>query len=245
MRFQFVDCRWELDNANRGRELYLDAHIPGASFLSVERELSAAAGTPPVDGGRHPLPSEGAFADAASRAGIGPGVFVVAYDAGMNGGAARLWWLLRHFGHDDVAVLDGGIDAWLGPLRGGKEATEPSRFVPMPRGADVVSAEELVERLEDPALVLVDARAAERYRGEVEPVDAVAGHIPGAVNAPYLERTLEPALLEAAELVVYCGSGITAAVTLLDLHRAGRADAKLYPGSWSEWSSRGLPVERA
>ena len=239
-----MDCRWELGDPDRGRELYLEGHIPGASFLSVERELSAAAGTPPVHGGRHPLPSEGAFADAASRAGIGPGVFVVAYDAGMNGGAARLWWLLRHFGHEDVAVLDGGIDVWLGPLRSGEETVEHSRFVPAPREDDVVAAEELVERLDDPRLVLVDSRASKRYRGEVEPVDAVAGRIPGAVNAPYLERTLGPALLESDELVVYCGSGITAAVTLLDLHRAGRADAKLYPGSWSEWSSRGLPVER-
>ena len=244
MRFQFVDCRWELGNPERGRELYLEAHIPGASFLSVEAELSGAPGSPPVHGGRHPLPSEGAFADAASRAGIGPGVFVVAYDEGMNGGAARLWWLLRHFGHDDVAVLDGGISSWLGPLRSGEDAIEHSRFVARPRGDDIVEAEELAERLDDPRLVLVDARASERYRGEVEPVDAVAGHIPGARNAPYMERTLAPTLLEAHELVVYCGSGITAAVTLLDLHRAGRADAKLYPGSWSEWSSRGLPVER-
>jgi thiosulfate/3-mercaptopyruvate sulfurtransferase len=244
MRYQFVDCRWELGNPDRGRESYLAAHIPGASFLDVERELSAPPGSPPVHGGRHPLPPEGAFADAASRAGIGPGVFVVAYDAGMNGGAARLWWLLRHFGHEHVAVLDGGIDAWLGPLRSGEEAVEPSRFVPRPRTDDVVDADELLARLEDPRLAVVDARAGERYRGEVEPLDAVAGHIPGARNAPYTGRTQPPDLLEAEEVVVYCGSGITAAVTLLDLHRAGRADAKLYPGSWSEWSARGLPVER-
>ena len=244
MRYQFVDCRWELGNSDRGRERYLAAHIPGASCLDVERELSAPAGSPPVHGGRHPLPREGAFADAASRAGIGPGVFVVAYDAGMNGGAARLWWLLRHFGHEDVAVLDGGIDAWLGPLRAGEEPVEHSRFVPRPRTDDVIAADELLERLDDPRLALVDARAAERYRGEVEPIDAVAGHIPGARNAPYMERTPPRDLLDAEEVVVYCGSGITAAVTLLDLHRAGRTDAKLYPGSWSELSARGLPVER-
>ena len=244
MRYQFVDCRWELGSPDRGRELYLAGHIPAASFLDVERDLSASPGSPPVHGGRHPLPREGAFADAASRAGIGPGVFVVAYDAGMNGGAARLWWLLRHFGHDEVAVLEGGVDAWLGPLREGEEAIEHSRFVPRPRTDDVVEADELLTRLDDPRLALVDARAGERYRGEVEPVDAVAGHIPGARNAPYMERTPPPDLLEAEEVVVYCGSGITAAVTLLDLHRAGRTDAKLYPGSWSEWSARGLPVGR-
>ena len=245
MRYQFVDCRWELGNPGRGRELYLEGHVPGASFLDVERDLSGPPASPPLRGGRHPLPHEGTFADAASRAGIGPGVFVAAYDKGRDGGAARLWWLLRHFGHEEVAVLEGGMGAWLGPLRGGEEEVEPARFVPCPRADDTVDAETIERRLEDPTLALGDARARERYRGDVEPIDAIAGHIPGARNVPYGERTAPPGdLLAAEEIVVYCGSGITAAVVLLDLHRAGRTDAKLYPGSWSEWSARGLPVER-
>jgi thiosulfate/3-mercaptopyruvate sulfurtransferase len=245
MRYQFADCRWELGKPDSGRELYLEGHIPGAAFLDVERDLSAPPGKPPVQGGRHPLPSEGDFARAASRAGIGPGVFVVAYDQGMTGGAARLWWLLRHFGHDDTAVLEGGIGAWLGPLEAGEEEVQPSEFVPRTRRADTVDVEEIESRAGDGALVLVDARAPERYRGETEPIDAVAGHIPGARNVPFSDAaSVSEDLLAAEEIAVYCGSGITACINLLAFARAGRVDAKLYPGSWSEWSSRGLPVER-
>jgi thiosulfate/3-mercaptopyruvate sulfurtransferase len=245
VRYQFVDCRWELGNPDRGRELYLEGHIPGAAFLDVERNLSAAPGRPPVHGGRHPLPTEGDFARAASRAGIGHGVFVIAYDQGMTGGAARLWWLLRHFGHDDVAVLEGGIGGWLGPLRVGEEEIQPSEFVPKPRHDDIVGAEELERRLGEERLLLLDARMPERYRGETEPIDPVAGHIPGARNVPFTEMSSLPEdALAADEIVVYCGSGVTACVGVLALARAGRDDAKLYPGSWSEWSARGLPMER-
>ena len=245
MRFQFVDCRWELGKPERGRDLYLAGHIPGASFLDVEHELSAAPGAPPHHGGRHPLPDEGHFARWAGEAGIGPGVFVVAYDQGRAGGAARLWWLLRHFGHDEAAVLDGGIEAWLGPLRAGEEEVEHDRFVPRPRHDDTIGAEELAVRLDDPRLVVVDARVPERYRGEIEPIDPVAGRIPGAVNVPFPEREAIPdAVVAADEIAVYCGSGVTACVRILDLVLAGRDDAKLYPGSWSDWSARGLPAER-
>ncbi len=160
----------------------------------------------------------------------------------MNGGAARLWWLLRHFGHDDVAVLDGGIGAWLGPLRSGAEDVEPVEFTPRPAADDTIEADELAARLGEPGLTVVDARLPERYRGEVEPIDPVAGRIPGAVNAPFPDE-LPPTWLDARELVAYCGSGITAAVVLLRLAQAGRDDAKLYPGSWSDWSGRGLPAE--
>ncbi len=239
MLYQFVDCRWELGQPDRGRELYLSGHVPGASFLDVERELSAPPSSP---GGRHPLPPASDFARAAGAAGIGPDVFVVAYDQGMNGGAARLWWLLRHFGHDDVAVLDGGMDAWLGPLRGGEEEIEAASFVAVARANDTIEAGELANRLGDPGLTVVDARLPERYRGEVEPIDPVAGRIPGARNAPFPEE-LPSDLVEAEELVAYCGSGITAAVVLIRLARAGRDDAKLYPGSWSDWCGRELPVE--
>ena len=239
MRVQFVDCRWELGHPEIGRELYLAGHVPGASFLDVETELSAPPGG--ANGGRHPLPDAEAFARAAGAAGIGDDALVVAYDQQMNGGAARLWWLLRHFGHDDVAVLRGGLDNWLGPLRAGAEQIEPAEFLPRPREDDLISAEEIEERLGKPGFVVVDARVPERYRGEVEPIDPVAGHIPDAVNMPY---TGQPSAVDPdVEVAVYCGSGITAAVTVLALERAGVA-ARLYPGSWSEWSSRGLAVER-
>src|SRR6266498_1281664 len=243
MPYQFVDCRYELGKPRRGRELYLVAHIPGASFLDLEEDLSDMARAP--EAGRHPLPSAEAFAASAGRAGIGSGVFVVAYDQGMTGGAARLWWLLRHFGHDEVAVLAGGIAAWAGPLRSGEEEIEAATFVPRAREDDTVTAEELLPRLGRDGLVLLDARAPERYRGETEPIDAIAGHIPGARNLPYTETGQLPddLLSTEDEVVVYCGSGITASVDVLALERAG-VRAKLYPGSWSEWSARGLPVER-
>jgi thiosulfate/3-mercaptopyruvate sulfurtransferase len=239
-RFQFVDCRWQLGEPERGRELYLAGHVPGASFLDVEADLSA----PPVeDGARHPLPSAEAFAEAAGRAGIGPGVFVVAY--GIGGGPERLWWLLRHFGHDDVAVLAGGLDAWLGPLVAGDEAVETAVFEPRPRTDDTIEAEGISARLNDPSLAIVDARLPERFRGEPNPIDRVPGRIPGAVNVPWAgEGGLTSSILEAEEIAVYCGSGVTACVPLLALTRAGRHDAKLYPGSWSDWETRELPIER-
>ena len=220
----------------RGRELYLSGHIPGASFLDVDAELSDLS---VPDAGRHPLPAAAAFAEAASRAGIGPGVFVVAY--GTMGGAERLWWLLRHFGHDDCAVLIGGLDVWGGPLSGGAERIEPAQFVPRERAGDTITAEEIARRLADPGLTLVDARPASRWRGEPNPIDDPPGRIPGALNAPWADAQYE---LPEGELVAYCGSGVTACVTL---HRAslhGR-EGKLYPGSWSEWSKRGLPLERS
>jgi thiosulfate/3-mercaptopyruvate sulfurtransferase len=239
-RYRFVDCRWELGEPERGRELYLAGHIPGAVFLDVERDLSS----PAVEGGaRHPLPSADAFAAAAGRAGIGPGVLVVAY--GTGGGAERLWWLLRHFGHDDVGLLAGGLDGWVGPLTSGEEAVEPATFEPRPRSGDTLDADEIAARLDDPSQVVVDARVPARFRGEPNPIDRVPGRIPGAVNMPWNDdREVPPSVLDAGELVVYCGSGVTACVPLLALARAGRPDAKLYPGSWSDWESRDLPVER-
>jgi thiosulfate/3-mercaptopyruvate sulfurtransferase len=235
VRHQFVDCRWELGEPGRGRELYEAGHVPGASFLDLDVDLSDLS---VPDAGRHPLPSAERFAAAASRAGIGAGVFVVAY--GTMGGAERLWWLLRHFGHDECAVLLGGIEAWGGPLTAGEEEIEPAEFVPRMRDGDMISAHELARRLADPSLVLVDARSAARWRGEPNPIDTVPGRIPGALSAPWSEEQPE---LPEGELVAYCGSGVTACVVL---HRAwlrGR-DGVLYPGSWSDWSARSLPVER-
>jgi len=215
----------------RGRELYLAGHIPGASFLDVDEDLSSPAGP----NGRHPLPTEEDFALAASRAGIGNGVFVVAY--GNMGGPERLWWLLRHFGHDDCAVLE--LDAWRGPLATGEEEVEPAVFTPRPRTDDVIDADELAARLDE--LVVVDARRPERFRGEENPIDKVPGRVPGALNTPWDDPLPE---LPDGELVAYCGSGVTACVTLHRLSLSGR-EGRLYPGSWSQWEQLGLPVETA
>jgi thiosulfate/3-mercaptopyruvate sulfurtransferase len=230
VRYQFVDCRWQLGKPGEGRKLYLAGHIPGASFLDVDEDLSA----PPGAGGRHPLPAPEDFARAASRAGIGEGVFVVAY--GNMGGPERLWWLLRHFGHEDCAVLD--LDAWLGALRAGEEEIEPAEFRPREREGDTISADQLAEQLE--AFVIVDARLPERFRGEPNPIDKVPGRIPGARNAPWDEPLPD---LPEGDLVAYCGSGVTACVVLHRLWLAGR-DGRLYPGSWSEWEQLELPVTR-
>lgn len=233
MRYQFVDCRWELEDPHSGRELYLAGHVPGAAFLDVEEDLSdlSVAGQ-----GRHPLPSADRFAEAAGGAGIGEGVYVVAY--GNMGGAERLWWLLRHFGHNDCAVLEGGIDAWRGRLSTGEEAAEPATFVPRERSGDTIDGPELAQQLG--RVVTVDARREARWRGEANPIDKVPGRIPGALNAPWNEPL--PKLPEG-ELVAYCGSGVTACVTLHRLWLAGR-EGRLYPGSWSQWETLDLPVER-
>ena len=235
MRFQFVDCRWELGSPARGRELYLAGHISGASFLDVDDDLSDLT---VQDAGRHPLPTAEQFAESAGRAGIGEGIYVVAY--GNGGGPERLWWLLRHFGHEDCAVLLGGIEAWGGGLRAGAEQIERAEFAPRERTGDTIAAEEIVHRLADPLLALVDARTAGRWRGEPNEIDDPPGRIPGAANAPWNEPL--PALPDG-ELVAYCGSGVTSCVTLHRAWLAGR-DGRLYPGSWSEWSQRGLPLER-
>jgi thiosulfate/3-mercaptopyruvate sulfurtransferase len=233
-RVQFVDCRWELGDPGRGRELYLSGHVPGASFLDVDQDLSDLS---VADAGRHPLPSAERFAAAAGRAGVGDDVFVVAY--GSMGGAERLWWLLRHFGHDDCAVLLGGIDAWGGELRAGEEEIQPAELVPHERSGDTIEPEEIVRRLADPLLLVVDARTENRWRGEPNEIDDPPGRIPGAANAPWNAPLPE---LPPGELVAYCGSGVTSCVTLHRAWLAGR-EGRLYPGSWSEWSRRGLPLE--
>lgn len=229
VRYRFLDCRWSLENPEAGFRAYHEGHVPGAAFLDVERDLSGPAGT----GGRHPLPDAAAFAAALGRAGVANGDFVVPYG---SRGAERLWWLLRHFGHDRCAVLD--LAGWHGPLEGGEEAPEPETFEIRERTDDTISADELLGRLDE--LVVVDARQPARWRGEPNPIDRVPGRIPGARNAPWDEEL--PAL-PSGELVAYCGSGITACVVLHRLHLAGR-DGRLYPGSWSEWEQRDdLPRE--
>ena len=247
-----VDCRYRLGEPGAGERLWLEGHIPGAAFLDVDRDLAA----PPGAGGRHPLPSAERFEDAAQRAGIGADTLVIAYDEAGEGGAARLWWLLRHFGHEDVAVLDGGLRGWReegGPLRSGREDAALGDFYARPHEGDTAWANELGNAAHAGPPGLLDARSPERYRGEVEPIDPVAGHIPGAVNLPFAELAPNGRFLPPEELrarfeaaggsVAYCGSGITACVLVLAAEVAGLGPIRLYPGSWSEWSGRGLPVE--
>jgi thiosulfate/3-mercaptopyruvate sulfurtransferase len=232
VRYRFVDVRWSLDDPDAGRSAYVAGHVPGAVFVDLEAELAE----PPGPAGRHPLPSGERFAEAMSRAGIDDGTFVVAY--GTLGGAERLWWLLRHHGHDACAVIE--LDAWRGPLTGGEESAERARFASHPRSADTVSRTELASRLGE--LVVVDARVPARWRGEANAVDRVPGRVPGALNAPWNGELPE---LPAGEVVAYCGSGVTACVVLHRLHLAGR-DGLLYPGSWSEWEQYPeLPVQRS
>jgi thiosulfate/3-mercaptopyruvate sulfurtransferase len=218
----------------RPRETYEAGHLPGAVHLDPERDLTGDLG-----GGRHPLPRPEAFAQSASRAGICSSTFVLGYDDGA-GWAPRLWWLLRHHGHDACGTFD--VRAYTGPLTTREPELEPATFTPRVRSDDTIDADEILARLGDPQLVLLDARAPERWRGEVEPLDKIAGRIPGARNA-FFERPLPEGAVDAPEVAVYCGSGVTATVQVQRLVLAGREDARLYPGSWSEWSTRGLPVE--
>jgi thiosulfate/3-mercaptopyruvate sulfurtransferase len=230
---RLVDCR-----AHDG---YLVGHVPGAVHLDPERDLTGEIGD--VSRGRHPLPEPDDFAAAATRAGVGDGVFALAYDDG-SGWAARCWWLLRHFGHDAAGSFD--FRGYAGPLESGDRPLRDQSpgFVARPRNDDTIEAQELLARLEDPDLLVLDARSRPRWRGDEEPLDPVAGRIPGARNA-FFEEPLPDGATEANEVAVYCGSGVTAAVQVQRLVLAGREDARLYPGSFSEWCRReGYPIER-
>lgn len=242
-----LDVRWEL-GAGPGHERYLQAHIPGAAFVDLEADLAAPAGR----GGRHPLPSADDFTASMRAAGVDAGRGVVVYDAGPSLSAARGWWLLRYFGHPAVAVLDGGLAAWR---RAGGELT--ASIPPTPRAGDFIARPGSMPALDAAGAaavarsgLLLDARAAERFRGETEPVDSVAGHIPGARNHPATLNVDESGRFRARSALrqafralgvgdtigvgAYCGSGVTAAHQVLALELAGY-EAALYPGSWSEW----------
>ncbi|MGH2554636.1 MAG: sulfurtransferase [Actinomycetota bacterium] len=243
-----ADVRWYPDGSGRTR--FEEGHVPSAVFVDVDSDLASER---TKGSGRHPLPSPDAFAEAMARAGIGDESVVVAYDDAGGSNAARLWWMLSARGHR-VAVLDGGIQSWKGPLENGPSPErERGRFTPRPWPKDRIVDTETVNRLRgDPSAVLLDARANERYRGETEPIDPVAGHIPGARNAPWsenidprtgrfrsreelAERYLALGARRDRQVVAYCGSGVTSCHDLLALELAGVAGAKLYVGSWSEW----------
>jgi thiosulfate/3-mercaptopyruvate sulfurtransferase len=241
-----LDVRWSLAGGP-GRDDYLVGHIPSAQFVNMDADLADPAGA----GGRHPLPSPDRFAAAMRRLGVSNDTTVVVYDAGNATAAARAWWLLRRLGHPDVRVLDGGYAAWQrsgGPVETVVTPVAEGSFTPGPAGAEVVEADDVLAAAADG--VLLDARDTERYRGEVEPVDPVAGHIPGAVSAPTRDNVGEdgtfrdPGALRdrftalgvtgTRPVTVYCGSGITAAHEVLALEVAGFR-AAMYPGSWSHW----------
>ena len=249
--FVIVDCRHNLADVDAGEQAYRAAHIAGAQFMHMDRELSGAK---TGANGRHPLPRVADIVATFSRAGIDDSRQVIVYDQNNGMWAARLWWLLQWLGHAAAAVLDGGLDRWMaeGQLLTAEEPhVQPATFIarqPMP----TASAREIVEHLHDGAFTVIDARAPERYRGDVEPIDPVAGHIPGAVNRPYTanltaQGTFKPALQLRAEfqtllgnappasVVHQCGSGVTACHNVLAMTVAGLPGSRLYPGSWSEW----------
>ncbi len=238
-----VDCRWELGQPDAGRAQYLAGHLPGAAFMDVARDLSGPSFDGPNGLGRHPLPAPEAFAATARRAGITRAGVVVAYDQGLSGGAARLWWLLRHIGKREVVVLDGGFEAWSGDLAVGDEYIAPGDLTAAaPLFDDLADHESTRSAAAGATALVVDARAPQRFRGEVEPIDPVAGHVPGARSTPASEPLPAWLINDKRPVVAYCGSGVSACVTLLRLSAAGRDEARLYPGSWSDWAARGLPV---
>jgi thiosulfate/3-mercaptopyruvate sulfurtransferase len=258
-----VDCRFLLNDAAWGWREYLARHIPGAVYAHLERDLS---GELSGRNGRHPLPDPDALIRTLGGLGITSGVQVVVYDQDSGAFASRLWWLLRWLGHEDVAVLDGGFAKWLSeqrPIAAGEETRARRSFVRSPRAHMVVDIEEVARLAAREPARLIDARAPERYRGEIEPIDRVAGHIPGAVNDHYMQNlddlgnfrspeALRDRLTAAIggaspdEIVCYCGSGVTACHNLLALEHAGLSGARLYAGSWSEWSSDpSRPVEQS
>ena len=249
-----LDCRYDLADPAAGRRAFADAHLPGARHVDLATDLSG----PVTDtSGRHPLPEPAVLAARLGALGITADTQVVCYDAADGSFAARAWWLLRWLGHGDVAVLDGGFAAWTAaglPTISGDMPPVPAETPALPirpPRVHAVAIDEIARNLGSAQQLLVDARAAARYRGEHEPIDPVAGHIPGAVNRPFVDNLADgrfkPADLLATQwqalldrhavdqLVVYCGSGVTACHHLLALAHAGMPGARLYAGSWSEW----------
>jgi len=256
-----VDCRGKLDDEQWGARQYTASHIPGAVYADLNDDLS---GPKTGTNGRHPLPEVHVLARTFGRLGIASGVQVVAYDQDNGMWASRLWWLLRWLGHDAVAVLDGGFAKWIAegrPTDRGDVRREPREFVAAPRAGMVADVAAVAARVGSRDWRLVDARAPERFRGEVEPIDRTPGHIPGAVNH-FFQTNVENGVFKTPEqlrasfaptiastpmdrVICYCGSGVTACHNLLALEHAGMSGAQLYVGSWSEWSADpSRPVER-
>jgi thiosulfate/3-mercaptopyruvate sulfurtransferase len=246
-----VDCRYDLGDADAGERAYRAGHLPPAQYKHIDRHL---AGVKTGANGRHPLPEASVLVATLGRAGIDTSTQVVAYDQSNGMWASRLWWLLQWLGHERVAVLDGGIDKWMRESRAitrDPPRVRPAKFDPR-RPTPVASAAEILADLSVHSLKVIDARAAERFRGDVEPIDPVAGHIPGAINRPYSANlSSEATFKSAAELhkefsalldgaapasvVHQCGSGVTACHNVLAMAVAGLPGSRLYPGSWSEW----------
>jgi thiosulfate/3-mercaptopyruvate sulfurtransferase len=254
-RTVIVDVRWYLQG-KRGMDEYHRGHVPGAHFLDVDTDLASAPG--PGRAGRHPLPSPDTFAKALAHIGVHQDSVVIAYDDSGGATAARLWWLLRYFGHDIGRVLDGGIQAWIASgraLETTTPATRPAAPLTMIARPELVVDKARVRKMTERGQgLLLDARAAERYEGKIEPIDARPGHIPGAKSAPFADNLTGPGgrflskddlarryealgVGSKAPVVAYCGSGVTACHDLLALAVAGYEDALLYEGSWSEWAA--------
>jgi thiosulfate/3-mercaptopyruvate sulfurtransferase len=244
---RLVDLRWYLDGRS-GRAAYLAGHLPGAVFIDLDHDITAPAGP-----GRHPIPRRAQFQEAMRATGVEPESRVVVYDDQGGFSAARLWWLFRYYGHPAVAVLDGGLPAWRGPLETAPAAPPHGGFKAADPDLSMVVDRVAVRAARDS--VIYDARAPERYRGEVEPIDPKAGHIPGARNVswrsnlgadwrflPAAELRQKYAAAEGHEVIAYCGSGVSSAVDLLAMELAGIEGAKLYEGSWSDWARQDLPV---
>lgn len=251
---RIVDCRFSLAAPDLGMQEYLQAHIPGSSYAHLDSDLSGPV--IPGKSGRHPLPKIDHISSYFSKIGIDEHVQVVAYDdAGGAMAAARLWWLLHWLGHETAAVLDGGWQAWLEagfPISSGRESSSTRIFIPKPRPELIADAQEVQRISFHPAAKLFDARAADRFRGENETIDPVAGHIPGAINAPYQDNLDEKGRFRSKDqlrrlyldllgedqdkqVVFYCGSGVTSCHDILAYKYAGLGEACLFPGSWSEW----------
>jgi thiosulfate/3-mercaptopyruvate sulfurtransferase len=256
-----VDCRYDLHNESWGREQYRAAHIPGAVYASLSRDLS---GAPTGTNGRHPLPCVEDLEAIFGRLGISSDTQVVIYDQDAGMYASRMWWMLRYVGHESAAVLDGGWAKWVReqrPVRAGEESRPATVFTAHRRKELRVMVDRVQASLSDSSLLLVDARAPERFTGASEPLDRTPGHIPGAINYFYKRNVTDEGVMlppdrlrqQLAEVlddrppdqvVMYCGSGVTACHNLLAMEHAGLPGAKLYVGSWSEWSAdTGRPVE--
>lgn len=246
-----IDCRFRLSDPGWGKQEYLLSHIPGAYYLDLDLDLSGKLTT---HGGRHPLPDATVFAEKLNNLGINDQSLIIAYDDARFAFAARLWWLLRYFGHQQVMVLDGGFSAWLNsgyPVSAEIPLPKQGNFSTIPQLEKIATKEEVISSENSPEVVLIDSRESDRYLGKREPIDPVAGHIPGAINFPWLDVSTPEGYFLSLEnqakiwenlpqhqsIIVYCGSGVTACVNLLSLESIGITNAKLYPGGWSDWCS--------